>query len=106
MERLTKVLDNGRIVTTEAEDLSYGETVDGFFMNYFTGDAIKKLALYEDTGYEPDEIAEIAANSAAKDVIINRLERKMEAKESLIELLQKKIARLEAANGATDTEKY
>ena len=89
MERLTKVLGNGRIVTIEAEARSYGETdEEGYFFNYFTGDAITKLARYEDTGYEPDEIAEIAANSAAKDTIIN--------------LLEKKIARLEAANGTTD----
>ena len=93
MERLTKVIDNGRIVTIEAEARSYGETdEEGYFFNYFTGDAITKLARYEDTGYEPEEIAELAANAAAKDVIIH--------------LLEQKIARLEEANGATDTEKY
>lgn len=56
MERLTKKIDNGRFVTTDAEARSYGETdpEDGFFYNYFTGEAIDKLAAYEDIG-SPEE---------------------------------------------------
>lgn len=47
---MTKKIDNGRFVTTDAEARSYGETdpEDGFFYNYFTGEAIDKLAYYED----------------------------------------------------------
>lgn len=63
MKRLTKKIDNGRFVTTDAEARSYGETdpEDGFFYNYFTGEAVDKLAAYEDTGLEPAAIEELLA---------------------------------------------
>ena len=63
MKRLTKKIDNGRFVTTDAEARSYGETdpEDGFFYNYFTGEAVDKLAAYEDTGLEPADIEELLA---------------------------------------------
>lgn len=63
MKRLTKKIDNGRFVTTDAEARSYGETdpEDGFFYNYFTGEAVDKLAAYEDTGLEPADIKELLA---------------------------------------------
>lgn len=63
MKRLTKKIDNGRFVTTDAEARSYGETdpEDGFFYNYFTGEAVDKLAAYENTGLEPADIEDLLA---------------------------------------------
>ena len=63
MKRLTKKIDNGRFVTTDAEARSYGETdpEDGFFYNYFTGEAVDKLAAYEDTGLEPADVEALLA---------------------------------------------
>lgn len=70
MKRLTKKIDNGRFVTTDAEARSYGETdpEDGFFYNYFTGEAVDKLAAYEDTGLEPADIKELLAAVPANRV--------------------------------------
>lgn len=74
MKRLTKKIDNGRFVTTDAEARSYGETdpEDGFFYNYFTGEAVDKLAAYEDTGLEPADIEELLARNDKQKMMIRK----------------------------------
>lgn len=68
MERLTKKDDIGAFISG---DEVYG---DWGVPEKFRGDAVNRLSAYEDTGYGPDEISDLALSKATAETIVSQYE--------------------------------